>query len=615
MTKPKQDKRVGKFETPLGPDKLVLARMTADEALGEMFEIVVDCLSDQKWIDFTSALGVNCSLTFETYKGAKRHFNGVLVEARTLGPSTDFFRYELVLRPWLWLLTKRNNSRIFAEMKVDEIIKKVFSDAGQTDFEDKLVKQYPKLEYCVQYRETDFAFVSRLMELHGIYYYFRHTDSKHTLVLADDKSSHEATPLGTIKFIPPGGREYRDVQKLNEWHGKRQFYTNKVVLNEYNHLKASSSMKAEAAGSAGFAHSDYEHYEYPGRYDERSDGETYAKIRAQMEEGQDKRRKGAGDAATLMAGQTVKIDGHYEDSQNTEYLILRSTHSFEAEAYRSSGGRSEHDFATTLEFLESKTPYRSPFRTPKPRIFGVQTAKVVGKDGEEIDVDEHGRIQVEFYWERDKKPSRRVRVAHLFAGKNWGGIHTPRVGMEAVVEFLEGDPDRPLVIGTVYNSDNKHPYPLPAEKTKSGMKTNSSKGGGGFNEFRFEDKKDSEEVFFHAQKDLNSVILNQETRKIAEKFGSGTARKTEIVNGDDDLKVANGNYKKEVSKNREAKIGQNDTLKVGQNQTITIGMDVEIKVGKSITLTCGPNKITIDPGGIKISGPTIALTAPKVDIN
>ncbi|WP_293865823.1 type VI secretion system Vgr family protein [uncultured Alsobacter sp.] len=615
MAKPTQDYRVAKLETPLGKDELLLSQFKVNEALGEPFEIVLDCVSENKWLDFTPALGLNCSLTFKSFEKT-RHFNGVLVEATAMGPYEDFFRYVVVLRPWFWLLTKRTTSRIFSTMKVQDIIKEVFQKAGQSDFEDKLQKDYPKLEYCVQYRESDFDFVSRLMELHGIYYYFKHTDSKHIMVLADDKGSHEATPIGTIEFHPDRGAVYHKKQYLSDWQGQRRFHTGKVSLNEYNPLKASASMKADQPGSASFAHSDYEHYEYPGQYDERGDGQSYAKVRMEMLAAQDGRRTAAGDAVTLMAGETVKVDKHYVSGQNTEYLILRSSHSFVSELFRSNAGsRAGRDVHSEFEFLETKTPFRSPFRTPKPRIFGVQTAKVVGKDGEEIDVDEHGRILLEFYWERDKKPSRRVRVAHVFAGKNWGGIHTPRIGMEAVVEFLEGDPDRPLVTGTVYNSDNKHPYPLPAEKTKSGLKTNSSKGGGGFNEFRFEDKKDSEEVYFHAQKDLNSVILHQETRKIAEKFGSGTARKTEIVNGDDDLKVANGNTKTDVSKNRETTIGMDDTLKVGKNQTITIGMDVEIKVGKSISLICGPNKITIDPGGIKIIGPTIALTAPKVDIN
>jgi type VI secretion system secreted protein VgrG len=470
---------------------------------------------------------------------------------------------------------------VFHDKTAVEIIEKVFEDAGFSgDMRKSLSANYPKLEYCVQYRETDLAFVSRLMEHNGIYYFFEHQEGKHTLVLADGLSSHQPVGEGKIPYLPAVDKDHRDFQLLYDWSAERRFRAGKFSLNDYDFKQPGKDLKADAKGKESYARSDYEVYDPPGKYIDRSEGDRLAKVRLEAAQALDHRRYAAGDAISLFPGGLSTLEKHPDGGENQKYLIVRSSHSFGSEAYRTGTSESGQEaYYGHYEFQPSDRPFRSLLVTPKPVMHGAQTAKVVDEKcntgGEEIDVDEHGRIFVHFHWERKNKTSCRMRVAHVWSGKQWGGQHIPRVGQEVLVDFLEGDPDQPLVVGTVYNGDNKHPYKLPEDKTVSGLKSDSSKGGGGYNEFNFEDKKGSEKIGMHAEKDLEVVVLNTETRTIAEKFAGGTARKTEIKNGDDKLDIDMG------------------SLFV----TATV----------SIVLKVGPSKITIDNSGVTIDAPTINI--------
>jgi type VI secretion system secreted protein VgrG len=595
----KQDTRIGELTTPLGADVLVLVRFDATEGLSELFEYRLECLSEEADIDFDKAIGKQCTLKIKLY-GIEREFSGILVEAQWVGVRNDYFSYRIVLRPWLWLLSRTTDCRIFQDKKAPDIIKDVFQDRGFTDFESKLTEESscPTLEYCVQYRETDLNFVTRLMEQHGIYYFFKHEGSKHTLMLADSKSSHASVPgLATIPFVPLTAADRRPGQHIHDWTTERRFRTGKVELKDYNYLKPKAQMVSDAEGSESYERSKMEFYDYPGKYKEKSEGERYAKIQLQADQALDHRRHGNGDAVSLFPGGLTTLEKHSKDSQNIEYLVVRATHSFVTEHYRSGGyGSSDQVYFGGFEFLPSDRPYRAPQITPKPLIHGIQTATVVTKDddsNEEIDVESLGEIYVRFFWDRKKKRSCRLRVAQVWSGKRWGGQIIPRVGQEAVVEFLDGDPDRPLVIGTVYNDEYKLPYDLPSQKTIGGLKSDSSKGSNGYNEWNFEDKKGSEKIGIHAEKDLELVIKHAETRTIGETFGSGTSRQTTLKNGDDTLDIKSGS--------QAVTIAMDQTVSVKKTITVTANISIELKVGAS--------KILLEQTGITIEAPTIQINS------
>jgi type VI secretion system secreted protein VgrG len=610
MSQPLQDKRPGEFNSPLGKDKLSLTRFDGSEGLGELFDYRVEAVSSQKNIDFNAALGHNCSVTLKSANGPDRIFNGVLVETQWVGSTEDLFIYRLVLRPWLWLLSRTSDCRIWHNKTALDIIKEVFRDRGFTDYRDATTSGFPTLEYCVQYRETDLNFICRLLEKHGVYFFFEHSDSRHMLVLADAKSSHKPVPGHEATPFFPGRQERRDVENFSHWTSERRFRSGKYELKDYDFKQPGKNLKADKSVAAKYSKGQMEIFDYPGLYVERSDGETFAKVRLDADQAHDRRRYAAGNAISLFPGGLTKLERHATDSENIEYLVLRASHSFVAQDYRS-GGAGGDDYSGSYELLDSSIPYRSPLVTPKSVIHGPQTARVVGKDGEEVDVDEYGRILVLFHWDRKQKQSCRVRVAQVWAGNKWGGQFIPRIGMEAVVEFLEGDPDRPLVVGTVYNGDNKHPYALPDNKTQSGLKSDSSLGHSGYNELMFEDKKDSEMIRMQAQKDHKVKVLNTETWEIGSKFqgGKGMSRTTTLVKGGDQVTIQSGDQAIELQAG-----DQSVKIQAG-NQTITISAKLTTSADQGIKLTCGASVIEMSPTEIKITSGHISMSAPKIDWN
>jgi type VI secretion system secreted protein VgrG len=593
-----QDTRICELTTPLGKDVLVFASLEATEGLSELFEYHIDCLSEEADIDFDKAIGQQCTLKIKMY-GKEREFSGILVEARWLGSKDTYYSYRILLRPWLWLLSRTSDCRIFQDKKASDIIQEVFKERGFDDVEFKLTEDSsnPKLEYCVQYRETDLNFINRLMEQHGIYYFFKHERGKHTLVLADSQSSHSPIDgLASIPYVALTSSDRRKEQLIHNWSAERRFRTGKIELNDYNYQKPNAQMVSDAKGSEHYTRSEMEIYDYPGKYNEKSDGERYAKIRLQSEQALDHRRNGNGEAVNLFPGGLTKLERHWQDSQNIEYLVVRATHSFALEAYRSGSGAGGRDtYFGAYEFLPSNQPFRAPIVTRKPLIYGFQTAKVVTKDddsSEEIDVEALGEIYVRFYWDRKKKRSCRLRVAQVWSGKRWGGQIIPRVGQEVVIEFLEGDPDRPLVIGTVYNDEYRPPYDLPSKKTIGGLKSDSTKnGGGGYNEWNFEDKKGSEKITVHAEKDHDVVVRDTETRTIGENSFGGASRRTTLKRGDDKLDIEFG--------------GQH--ISMTMDQTVDAGTTITMTANHEIVLRVGASIIKIDPTGIMINAPTVTI--------
>lgn len=627
---PSQDNRSGKLSTPLGKDRLLLVRFDGTEGMSELFEYRIDAVSTEPNIDFTPILGRNCCVSLRSYGDFTRYYNGVLSEAQSTGAEQHLHSYKLVLRPWFWLLGRRADCRIFKSKTVPEIIKQVFQDAGFSDYEVNSHEGYPTLEYCVQYRETDLSFASRLMEESGLYTYHRHEEDKHTLVVTDTVSAQPALSIPNtagsssarqtsytrgdhVIFNMAGKQLRRHVEHMLDWQRERRFRTGVFRLNDFDYMQPKADIAADAQGSESYEHSSFQAYDYPGRYVKVDEGRRLAKVKLQAEQSLDYRRTASGDALSLYPGVLFQLKEHPVD--DGDYTVVRAHHSFTAEHYRSGGAQNEERYNGHFELQPKSRQYRAPQVTPKPRVYGPQTAFVVDTDGqdtgssEEIEVDGEGRILVRFHWMHDsggtKDYSRRVRVAQTWAGKGWGGQVIPRIGQEVVVEFLDGDPDQPLVVGTVYNQKYRYPYDLPDNKTMSGLKSDSSKGGSGYNEFKFEDKKSSEQVIFRAEKDLNSVVQNAETREIGKNFETAAgspSRSTTLKNGDENLTTSSGDW----------------NVDIGRDITIVAhGTSILIKNGQSsIELT--PAKITIKAPEISIEGTTpvgITIQAPLVKIN
>jgi len=596
-----QDQRQGKLTTPLGENALALMQFSAIEGLSELFEIRIEAVSTEGGLDFASALGKGSTITLNTQDSKKRYFHGVTTEARWAGTQEDLYIYELVLRPWLWLLTRTSDCKIFAQKSPIDIIKQVFSDRGFSDFRDATSGSPPTLEYCVQYRETDFNFVCRLMEEYGVYYFFEHSDGKHTLVLADAKSSHQQVPdLSSLPYNPVADAGRREQQYLETWSLGRRAQSGVFVLEDYGYKKPSANLLAQSQNPGGYAHDSMEMFDYTYSYvdTEGKDlvdqgvGEKLAKYKLEAVQSLDKRRSSMGAAASLFPGGLITLERHPEGGENREYLITHCTHDFAAETYRSGGG-SELGYVGNYEMTPSDRQFRAPLVTRKPEIVGYQSALVV-KDkggGPEIDVDKFGRILVQFYWDRKKKPSRRVRVAQIWAGSSRGALFVPRVDDEVLIAYEEGDPDRPIVVGSVYNGTNAVPMTLPDKKTKSGILTRSSTGGSGYNMLLFDDTAGAENVKLRTQKDLKFKALN--------------------------------NQEINIGVDRKDKVGNNIDQTVGTNHTINVGTKYALTAGSQIVLTVGASTITMDPSTITLKAPTINVTgdalvsisAPLVKIN
>jgi type VI secretion system secreted protein VgrG len=618
---PTQDTRVAELTTPLGKDRLVLTRFNATEGLSQLFDLQVECSSETPVDDLGTLLGKECSVRVNTVAGKTRYFSGIAVEARYIGLQSRMYSYRLVLRPWLWLLSRGVDSRIFQNRTVVEIFKEVFDGSGFSGKYDAsgISESYKSLEYCVQYRESHLHFVLRLLEEFGIYFYFKYEAGKHTLMLADAPSVHKPVPdLPSVDVVPMDERTRDDREFLRSWSSERSFHTGRVTVHAYDFANPDADMKHEKSQPGGYVHDDFEIFVYPHKYhdgEKENVGDRYATATLESRQALDKRRYAAGNAPSLFPGGLVRVQKNSQDSENQEYLLVAARHSVVSQSYASGAGGGGEAYHGEYVLQPRERPFRAPQLTPRPVVHGPQTALVVGPKGEEIHTDKYGRVKLQFHWDRqgkkDDKSSRWVRVAQTWSGKEWGSLYIPRVGMEAVVEFIEGDPDRPIVIGTVYNKNNMPPVGLPANKTQRGLKTRSSKGGNAetYNELFFEDKKDVEFVRFHAEKDFLATVEDTEKRTIKGKNRSGPgdpARNAKIETGDDVLAIDNGD--------RAVTISRHHTMSVGRNQHITVGQEILVEAGVKLVLKVGGSTITMTPAEIKIQTSKLSTDAPLTEI-
>lgn len=592
-----QTERPFNISTPLGDDVLLFYRMTATEKLGRLFRFELDLLSREPDIAFDDILGQNVTIRLTLADDQKRYFNGFVSRFSQEGFLDEFHVYSATVHPWLWFLTRTADCRIFQEETVPDIIKKVFKDHGFSDYEESLSGNYRQWEYCVQYRETDFNFVSRLMEQEGIYYYFKHDKDKHTMVLSDSVSSHEPYPgFETLPFFPPDEHLSREQDHIYEWTLAQEIQPGTFALNDFDFTRPKANMQVKSSIQRDHAHGAMEIYDYPGEYPDTDDGETYARARIEELQANQELVQAQSNALGLAAGSLFELTDYPREDQNREYLITSATHQMESEAYSSgSSAGSGGGYTCNLTALHSRQPYRPARITPKPMVQGPQTAMVVGPSGDEIHADKYGRVKVSFHWDRYSKSNETsscwVRVAQIWAGKQWGGIHIPRIGQEVIVDFLEGDPDHPIITGRVYNNDNMPPYELPANATQSGIKSRSSKGGGAdnFNEIRFEDKKGEEEIYLHGEKNWTIMIENDKEQSIGhdESLSVGNNRNKSVEK--DETESIGGNKSISVGKSHTESIEDDASIDIGKNEMVSIGENLDLSVSKSITESIGEN--------------------------
>jgi type VI secretion system secreted protein VgrG len=586
-----------------GADSLFVVRMGGYESLGRPFDYELDLLSEDATLDLASFLGQPMTVKLEIESGDFRFFNGIVTHFKLTGGAGRYARYRAVLRPRLSLLDYTANSRIFQSLSVPDIVKKIFGEQDLSDFELRLQSDYKKWGYLVQYRETDFHFVSRILEHEGIYYYFRHEDGKHTVVLTDAASGHDKFPgYETVAFYPVGPA-IRDEDHFDGWSAEKQIVPGGYAATDFNFETPKASLLDTRSNPMGNASDSHEVYDYPGIFMTRSDGTQQIRVRLDERQMSWEIAEGEGNVRGLPSGSLFTLDGHPRDDQNREYLVVTARWDLQNNVLESGTGEGA-TFRCSVATIDSKVQFRTPATTPKPRVEGPQTAIVVGTAGEEIWTDKYGRVKVQFHWDRegknDENSSCWVRVAQVWAGSNWGGIHIPRIGQEVIIDFLEGDPDRPIITGRVYNAVNMPPYSLPAHATQSGIKSRSSKGGAApnANELRFEDMKGSEEVYLQAEKDMNSLVKNNETAKV------GVDRTREV--GHDETISVDHDRQVTVSNNETIKVGANETRSVGNNESIdvtgnesmTVGGDQDVTVSGSDSMSVGGSQ-SLSVGGAR----------------
>src|SRR6185437_6820484 len=578
MSAPTQTNRLIAIDTPLGPHVLLLRGFTGQESISRLFSFELDLLSTDPEIKFENIIGQKVTVRVRLGKDKERYFHGMINRFVQTGSSVGLVNYRATMVPSLWFLTRTADCRIFQSKKVPDIIQEIFKENGVTDIKTVLKATYEPREYCVQYRETDFNFVSRLMEQYGMFYFFEHEEKKHTVVLSDDLSAHQpCLEQSKISWNPQGSDNLNeDVITGLQW--EETFRFGQYAVTDYNFETPSTSLRAEVKTQIEVGgNGKYEIYDYPGEYEKKAEGDGIAKIRMQEEEAQYKVMSGSGTARVFTTGYKFTLqDYDARKDVNGDYVLTQVQHIASVGntyATEAAGGVENGDYSNSFTCIPAKRSFRPSQVTPKPMVQGPQTAVVVGKSGEEIWTDKFGRVKVQFHWDRygkmNESSSCWVRVSQNWAGKQWGGVFIPRIGQEVIVEFLEGDPDRPIITGRVYNAEQMPPYGLPANQTQSGVKSNSSKGGGGSNELRFEDKKGNEEIYLHGQKDWNILIENDKGQKIGH---------------DETLSVGN---------DKTAQIGHDDTLIVGNIQAITIGVDQTEKIGSNQTVMIGGAKTEV----------------------
>ncbi|CAN7436682.1 type VI secretion system tip protein TssI/VgrG [Variovorax paradoxus] len=645
--------RTVQVHTVLNAEQLKFRAMRGQEGLSQLFEFEVDMVSPSFNLDLKKLLGTSLTLELQD-EGASRFLNGTVVRFELVGRANETGRhyvYRALVQPWLWYLTRTTDCRIFQNKSVPDVLDEVLGKYG-FEYEKRLSGSYRPWEYCVQYQESDFAFVCRLMEHEGIAYHFEHRSGSHLLVLADDIGGYRTLPGHATIAYRPRDRVVNAMEPcIDQWRISEQITSGRVMLDDFDFRKSRASLQSVQQDPKGHDHSSYEVYEWLGGYSENDQGDSYAKIRLQELQCAHELATGHTNVAGMAPGYLFQMTHCPRDADNREYLVTQTRYELQEPEY-ATGGTAESVCEFDFTVLPSSVPYRPARKTPKPRTNGPQTATVVGP--EEIWTDRFGRVKLQFRWDRygqsDENSSCWVRVSSNWAGANYGTMHMPRVGQEVIVDFIGGEPDRPIITGRVYNNDQMPPWELPANATASGILTRSSTGGAAnqANMLRFEDRTGAEQILLHAERNLDVEVEADETHTTggtrttlikgheSATYQSGetrdiTAGAKESITGGDTRDVTGG-FSETVSggvtqtisggKKRTLSGGLNDTISGGVNLAITGGFHGTID-GREIRFVSGGRNDTIDtsntvlvngPSNTTVTGPTVH-TSPDVTFN
>jgi type VI secretion system secreted protein VgrG len=602
-----QDNRPLRVDTPLPKDTLLLNGFNGIEALSHLFTYTLDLASPKPDIDPAELVGKPMLVSWELPAGEQRFVNGLVSRLAHLGQRDDLTFYRAEIVPWLWRLTLTSESRMYQDLSVPDIIEKVFERTDSADYELRLSRTYDPREYCVQYRETHFNFVSRLLEEEGIWYFFEHTNEKHTLVLCDDNNSTDpALEAEIVRFLS----EHKQIgDAVHELEGESCLHTGKITVWNYDYLQPTLKLTA----SLGEA---FENYIFPASYTDPEKGEKIARNLLEAEEATRRVVRGESTVRGLLPGHFFTLKNHYRDDANDKYLLTQVQHYARCGGFRAWDHGAEFDYRNEFHAIPFETPYRPQRTTPRPTIRGWQSAIVTGPAGEEIHTDKYARVKVQFYWDRDGKKDENsscwIRVASPWGGKGYGSVSIPRVGNEVAVVFAEGDPDYPLIVGSMYNDDQQPPYALPGAGITMGMKSRTSPGGGGTNEITMNDTKGKEMMNIHAQYDMATAVEHDQTNKVSNNRSTDIAvDDTESVGSNQTLSVGanqslsvGGNQDVSISGNQNTAISGNENIEVSGNQSVAVSGNNAVDVSGSETVSIGGSQ-TIDVGGaykISISG-------------
>jgi len=623
--KHKQAGRLLELTTPLGTDELLLQSLKGEEGISQMFSFRLHLLSEKDSLKHEDLIGQKATISIRMGKDKKRYINGI-VSRFTQGHKDDrFTHYEMDVVPTLWSLTRTGDCRIFQNKTIPDILKAVLDGKGVAH-KSQLTGSYAPREYCVQYRESDFNFVARLMEQYGIFYFFEHTNSSHTMILADSASYKACPEMSKARYeiSAEAGKDWEDI--VVDWRLRQEMKTGKYSMTDYFFEAPTTNLLVSVPSTVKGSKTSLETYDYPGEYTKKDQGDKIAKVRMEEHEASHLVAEGASHCRSFITGYTFDLSKHYRADANTAYLLTRVAHESDVgDCYYSNKENSSDGEAYQNQFscILKKIPFRPARVTPLPSINGPQPALVVGPGGNEIWVDKYGRVKVQFYWDREGKKDDNsscwIRVSQPWAGSNYGAMWIPRIGQEVLVEFLEADPDQPIITGRVYNAQQMPPYTLPDHQTRSTFKSRSSKGGGSsnFNELRFEDKKGSEQVFLHAEKEMDVRVKKDSREHVGEN--------RHLIVKKDQKELVEMNKSLEVKLDHKEKIGKNMSLDVKMNRDektgiawaheagakihIKAGAQIVIEAGAQISLKVGGSFVDINPAMVSIKGPMVHINS------
>ncbi|WP_162301267.1 type VI secretion system Vgr family protein [Nitrincola tibetensis] len=610
-----QKSRLLAIDTPLGEDAFLLTRIEGEEAMSSLFSFEIELYSERASVKAADIVGQNVTLKImqtdeeglktDAYTFINAHVRRFREEGQQL-QNLRSYRADVV--PWLWFLTQTSDSKIFQNKDIRQIASEVFADNGFNDFEFRLFGQHPVREYCVQYQESDFTFLSRLFEEEGIYYFFKHEANKHTMILSDHDIGTNVCEEGKVSYRSSGLSE----DAIFAWSHQHEFRTGRLVHRDYDFTKPADRLQTfdkammDVPGVERF-----EQFTYPGRYQSKLLGEPLIRLRTEHNEALHDQVFGKSHCRSFRSGHKFELVRHDDAAQELDtYLLVSVQHRAEDYSYTSCDEESR-GYENEFVCMPASRVYRPPLKTGWPKMLGPQHAKVVGPEGEEIYTDEYGRVKIQFPWDRygqnNENSSCWVRVSHQWAGRNWGSIYIPRIGQEVIVDFYDGNPDRPIITGRVYNAEQMPPNSLPANKPRSTIRSKTHKGKG-FNEFSFEDEAGNEFIYIHAQKNMEVQVQNSHHKRVEYDDTATIGNNSYLAVAQDRIEKVDQNQHTTIIGNLTEKIDGNQGVTLGGSQHIKVGGDMTYKVSgeivldaSKITLVSGGASIVITSGGINIA--------------